>query len=74
MGVLFKMPKNIERGRKISEEKLAIAPNRIELINLLIQLAQDTNDKVLLSKWAPIAVSLRPDLYKITPATTTSIR
>lgn len=70
-GVAFKIPEAILRGRKMLEEDLRIYPRRIELILLLLELAQATGDKQLQNQWTPRAVELRGDLF--TTSTTSTV-
>jgi hypothetical protein len=53
------------------EEDLRIYPRRIELILLLLELAQATGDKQLQNQWTPRAVELRGDLF--TTSTTSTV-
>jgi hypothetical protein len=70
-GVAFKIPEAVERGRKMAEADLLLYPNRIELMMLMIELAQATKDKQLLDTWVMRAASLRKDLF--VPTTTPAV-
>lgn len=61
-GLAFKQPDLTARGHKILDEALTIAPKRLEIINLLIEVARIEKDQKTFDALIAEAKSLRPDL------------
>lgn len=64
-GVAFNQPDLLARGKKMFADALAQAPNRIEFIDVLIELAKLENDQQALNQWGRRANALRPDRFKL---------
>ncbi len=70
VGLIFNLPEFTKRGTEMLEADLARAPHRIELIIALLDLAKETKDTELFKKWGPLALSLRPDIFKVATSST----
>ncbi len=67
-GTTYKIPEYVERGKKMLNDALVYAPTRVELIQVLLNVARYENDSVEVKRLAGILKSLRPDLNFVPPS------
>jgi O-antigen ligase len=64
-GLSFNYPEYLERGKKMFNQAMEIAPSRLEFMRVLMELARIENDRDTFEKWLRRANLYRPDLFTL---------